>query len=89
MSELEREVAELGEGVSKLLEHRVMRSHATFPRLLLFNFLRGLAFGLGSVVGATALVSVVVYMLSSIDFIPVIGEWATEIIRVIDVGGSQ
>ena len=82
MTEIESLRAEL----ARLNDHRVMRSHATVPRLLLFNFLRGLAFGLGSVVGATALVSVLVYMLSSIDFIPVIGEWATEIIRVIEVG---
>ena len=86
MDALEREVAALGREVEKLNGNRILRAHASWLGLLWFNFLRGLAFGLGSVVGATALVSVVVYMLSSIDFIPVIGEWATEIIRVIEVG---
>jgi hypothetical protein len=54
-------------------------------RLLAFQFLRGLALGLGTVVGATILVSFLVYLLSNIDFIPVIGEWASEIAAQIRV----
>jgi hypothetical protein len=85
MSErLEQEMAALGRSVDRLAGHKVLRSHATTGRLLWFNFLRGLAFGLGSVLGATVLVSVAVYVLSQIDFVPVIGEWAKEIVRVVE-----
>jgi len=52
-------------------------------RLLGFQFARGLAFGLGSVLGATVLVSIAVYILSGIDFLPIIGDWASEIARQI------
>jgi hypothetical protein len=72
--------------IAKLNEHRFVRIHNSVPRLLLFQFLRGLAFGLGSVVGATILVSLLGYMLSEIDFIPILGEWASEIARQIQVG---
>ena len=63
--------------------HRFIRMHNSLPKLIWFNFMRGLAFGLGSVIGATVLVSVLVYLLREINFIPIIGEWATEIHSVI------
>jgi len=50
---------------------------------------RGLAFGLGSVIGATILVYLVVASLSKIDFIPIIGEWAKEIADVIRQNGAN
>ena len=84
MNNLEQEVAVLSRELGKLNDHQVMRSHATWGRLLLFNFLRGLAFGFGSVVGATVLVAALVYTLSWVDFIPVVGEWAAEIVRIVE-----
>ncbi|MBO6790653.1 MAG: hypothetical protein HRT60_08570 [Dinoroseobacter sp.] len=81
---LAEEVDALRLEIAKLNDQRFLRSQATWFGLLWYNFLRGLALGLGSVVGATLLVSVLVYMLSSIDFVPVIGEWANEIIAVIE-----
>jgi hypothetical protein len=47
--------------------------------MLLQAVLRGMAVGLGTVVGASILVSLLLYMLSQIDFLPIIGDWATEI----------
>ncbi|TNF57216.1 MAG: hypothetical protein EP307_14395 [Rhodobacteraceae bacterium] len=70
--------------VEKLNGHRMVRLHNSVPRILLLNFGRGLAFGLGTVVGASALLSVVVWSLGQIDFIPVIGDWAARIANEID-----
>lgn len=86
-SELQREVAALGRELAVVNNHWLLRTHKSTGRLLWFQFLRGLAFGLGTAVGATVLVAVLVYLLSSVDFIPVLGEWAKEIIRVIEAGG--
>ncbi|MDJ0640281.1 MAG: DUF5665 domain-containing protein [Paracoccaceae bacterium] len=86
MDGLEREVASLARELEKINNHKVMRAHSSNARLMWFNFLRGLTFGLGSVVGATFLVSMLVYTLSWVDFIPVVGEWAKEVIRVIEEG---
>jgi len=47
--------------------------------MLWWQFLRGMAFGLGSVLGATVVVSVLVYTLAQINFIPIIGDWAAQI----------
>ena len=51
--------------------------------MIALQFARGLALGIGTVVGATILVSALAYALSQIDFLPVIGTWATEIARQI------
>ena len=84
---LEREIALLREEVARLNGHRFLRTYNSTGRLLWFQFLRGVAFGLGSVVGATIVVSALVYALSSVDFIPVIGEWAAEVVRIVQGGG--
>jgi hypothetical protein len=52
-------------------------------RVLFQMFLRGIAFGLGSFLGATLVVSILIYSLASIDFIPIVGEWAREIADLI------
>ena len=66
--------------------HRFVRVHNSWGRLIGFQFVRGLAFGLGTVVGATILVSVLALFLSNIDFIPIVGDWASEIARQIELG---
>ena len=84
MDDTKTEIAALREEIHKLNSHRFVRVHNSLIRLLLFQFIRGLAFGLGTVIGATMLVSVVVVMLSKIDFLPIIGDWASEIARQIE-----
>jgi len=73
------DVAGLRREVARLNQHRFMRIHNSTSRLLWFQFLRGLAFGLGTVLGATVLVSILALALSKIDFLPIIGDWAKEI----------
>lgn len=53
--------------------------HVTYPRMLFRSLLNGVAFGLGSFLGATLFVSMLIYSLSSIDFIPIIGDWAAQV----------
>lgn len=77
---LETEISSLRAELNKLNSHRYIRIHNSMFRMLGFQFMRGLAFGLGSVFGATVLVSILVYFLSTIDFIPIVGEWAKEIL---------
>ncbi len=72
------------EELHRLNQHRFIRIHDSLIQLLVFNFARGLAFGLGTVLGASLLISMLVWALSQIDFIPVIGDWAQQIIQEID-----
>ena len=83
---LTAEVRALREEVARMNNHRFIRLHDSLWKLGAFQLFRGLAFGLGSVLGATLLVSIVIQMLSSMDFIPVLGDWVQQIINQIQVG---
>lgn len=85
--ELHNEINALNRELSRLNQHRYIKLHNSIPKMLGFQFIRGLAFGLGSVLGATVLVSILVYFLAQIDFIPIIGEWAQEILIAIKPEG--
>ena len=84
LTTLKSEIESLRQEVARLNNHRFVKIHNSTLRLVWFQLLRGLAFGLGSVLGATILVSVAAYVLSNIDFLPIIGDWASQIARQID-----
>lgn len=71
--------------IRRLNDHTFIKMHNSRWRLAAFQFLRGLAFGLGTVVGATILVSLIAFVLSTIDFIPILGDWAARIAEQINV----
>lgn len=83
--DLRLELARLADEVALLNGHRFVRIHNNVPRLMFFQFLRGLMLGLGTAVGATALVSVAVLVLSQIEFIPILGDLATALIQEIKI----
>jgi len=72
-----------------LNKHRFIRVHNSLWPLILFQFTRGLAFGLGSVLGASILVSLVVWWLSQFEFIPIIGDFAKQLIEWIEIPVSN
>lgn len=72
--------------LQKLNDHKLVQAYNSIPRLLWFHLLKGIAFGLGSVLGATVVLSMLVYLLSQIEFIPVIGDLVTEILQVVKEG---
>ncbi|MDP5347086.1 MAG: DUF5665 domain-containing protein [Paracoccaceae bacterium] len=75
----------LAREVERLNAHRFIKVHNSIWRLVGFQFLRGLAFGLGSVLGASILVSVLAWWVSQFEFLPIIGEWASELAKEIDL----
>lgn len=62
-------------------EMALLNRREKFLRMLGTNLLRGLAFGLGSVLGASLLVSILGWWVSQFEFLPLIGQWA---VRVVD-----
>ncbi len=75
----DEEIRALRDEIAKFNSHRFVRVQNSVWLMLWQALLRGMAVGLGTVIGASILVSVVVYMLSQIDFLPIIGDWAKEI----------
>ncbi|RPE64871.1 hypothetical protein EDD53_2636 [Pacificibacter maritimus] len=76
---LANQVTSLNAELSRLNQHRFVQLHDSTWKLMWFNMLRGLAFGFGSVAGATIVVSIVGFFLNQIEVVPIIGEWAKQI----------
>ena len=74
----------LADALEELKEHNFMKIHESSWRFLYFNLLRGLAIGLGSVIGATLLVSILLTILAQIEFIPILGNYAHQVIEIIE-----
>ena len=87
--DLGKEVAALRQEVARLNKHRFVRLHNSIVKLLWFNFLRGAAFGLGTVLGASVLLSFLVWSIRQVEMLPVIGEWAAEIVRQMEAATEQ
>ncbi len=45
-----------------------------------FSLLNGLMFGLGSILGASILVALAIYLLAQISFVPIIGDFVQDIV---------
>ncbi|MBF97231.1 MAG: hypothetical protein CFH34_01112 [Alphaproteobacteria bacterium MarineAlpha9_Bin4] len=74
----------LDKSITKLNNHNFLKIHSSFWKIILVSLFRGLASGLGWVLGATILVSLFTYALSQIEFIPILGEWVSRLIKEIE-----
>lgn len=73
----------INEQLLQLNNHKLVHTYNSLPRFIWFSLLKGIAVGLGSVLGATVVLSFVVYILSQMEFIPIIGEWVSAILEVV------
>lgn len=66
-----------------------MRVYISTAKVLLNNFLGGLAWGFGTVLGATVVVALVLFMLSKLDTVPIIGDFINNILEEIQQGTGR
>ncbi|MEM0976410.1 MAG: DUF5665 domain-containing protein [Pseudomonadota bacterium] len=85
-TEPSQDLRDLDDTLKKLGSTRFIAMHNSIWQLLWINFLKGVAVGLGTVVGATVVLSIIIYLLSQMDFIPVLGEWATRLKSILEEG---
>ena len=84
MNKKEENIKSLEKSLNKLLKHEFFKIYSSFWKLFLISLFRGLASGLGWVLGATILVSLLTYTLSQIEFIPILGDWVSRLIEEIE-----
>ena len=77
-------IKQLEQAINDLKEHYLFKMNSSLSKTIFFSLVRGLSFGLGSVIGATILVYLLILFLSQIEFIPIIGEWAARLIELIE-----
>ena len=76
-------IKQLEKAIKEFKDHYLFRMNSSLSKTIFFSLVRGLSFGLGSVIGATILVYILILFLSQIEFIPIIGEWVSQIITEI------
>jgi hypothetical protein len=64
----------------KFSEHPALNTKISIAKMLTLQFFKGVFLGLGSFLGATIVVSVLVYVLSNMEFIPFIGDLVKQIL---------
>lgn len=86
MEQNEDVLRDLTKELRKLNGHRFIWIQNSVARMLFYQFARGLAFGLGTLMGATVLVSIIAWWASQFSFIPVLGEWLNQLVIEMESG---
>lgn len=88
--ELAKEVKELTKEVKKLKNQDFMHVFSHPVKMMGYSFMKGLMVGFGSVLGATIIVAVFIYILAQISLIPIVGEFVEGVIQEVQsVSGEQ
>ncbi len=80
---IHRQTKQINAQLEQLNNHKLVHTYNSLPRFIWFSLVKGIAVGLGSVLGATVVLSFLIYILSQMEFIPIIGEWITAILEVV------
>ena len=78
------EIKKLSEAIKSLNNNNIFKIYNSTKKILFISFLKGLASGLGWIIGATILVSILTYILSQIEFIPILGDIVSQLIQEIE-----
>ena len=80
----DHEIKNLSEAIKSLNNNNIFKIYNSTKKILFISFLKGLASGLGWIIGATILVSLLTYILSQIEFIPILGDIVSQLIEEIE-----
>ena len=80
---LAREMKELTSEITRLKKMDFMQVFNHPLKFLWYSFLKGLMLGFGSVLGASVLVGLFIYLLTQIRLVPILGDFVQDIINQI------
>lgn len=86
--DVKQELRALRTELRRTNESTLFRLNDSLLRIIGVQLLRGLAFGFGSVLGATIVVSLAAYTLSTMEIVPIIGDWAKAIAEEMRADGK-
>jgi len=79
VSELLTELRQIRVHLATLLDSPIAQ-HASKRRLFAIHFFKGIFLGVGSFFGATIVVSLLIYILTHVQFVPIMGDFVKEIL---------
>ena len=80
----DKQIENLNNTIEALGKQKFFQIYNSLWKMIVVYLLKGLASGLGWVIGATILVSILTYMLSQIEFIPILGDIVSRVIEEIE-----
>ena len=83
LDQLSHEVASLREYLRDLRLQQYIQALLNTRRIARMSFLSGMMSGLGAVIGATVVLSLLVYLLTRLEVLPIMGEWIARIVRIV------
>ncbi|MCD6291021.1 MAG: hypothetical protein J7M34_11005 [Anaerolineae bacterium] len=87
--ELIRTLRDLDATLEQLRREGFLAPAGGMGRFLLYRFLGGIAHGLGSAVGATFVVGVLIALVKQLQLLPVVGRVIAELIQLAQAGVGQ
>ncbi|MCX6734698.1 MAG: DUF5665 domain-containing protein [Candidatus Peregrinibacteria bacterium] len=85
---LAREMKELTAEITRLKKMDFMQVFNHPVKFLFYSFMKGLMIGFGSVLGASVLVGIFIYVLAQIRLVPILGDFVQEVINQIQTEQS-
>jgi len=81
---LSKQVETLGKKIDNISNMPLVKIYTSFWRWFFYNLNAGIARGLGTVLGATFFLALVLYFISRIALVPIIGDFVTNIIDYVN-----
>jgi len=84
LENIEKKLTKLSENIEKARIAEYIEIMNNPKKLIFYNFIGGLARGLGTAIGLTFLVALLVFMLRKIVDLPLIGEYIADLLDIIE-----
>jgi len=81
---LTQALTELTRVIERMRRPRYFEMVERPSRFLFYNFLGGVLRGVGGAVGATLVMAMLFYLLGQLQWVPVIGRWIAEILKIVE-----
>lgn len=86
---LAKELRSLSNEIKKLKSLEFVKIYKKPTRFFIFSFVHGLLVGFGSVIGATVIVAIFIYMLTQISFVPIVGGFVESVLKEINPSSNN
>ena len=80
---LSESVANLAKIIKELRSKRYLQIADNPKKFLFYNFISGIASGLGTVVGASIVFAIIIWFLTKLIFVPHLGNWIVNLLNYV------
>lgn len=79
----EKQLIESISDLAKVVETLRLKLVDKPKKFMFYNFISGIAGGLGTAIGASIVFALIIWLLSKMQLVPVLGEWAVKILNYV------